>query len=333
MSTDRPQHHAIHVEDRIKKYEYALKVLIALEHMFCSLDKTAVYQGKKLRIPDAESDRGEREVTPDMAVETTGQKRPYRAVVEIKESLPALPKDWDGVIDQLEKYRLATGGWDSAVSDMPHDVMLATDTPHAGKFASWLRNDHARSDMAKWLVVVMVVTTKYNDKEFMKIARVHGRISSLKIDSELSLPKGYQIPLYKVMRKMGRMKFYDSNPPVEYTMAILWDHVFSKFVHAKKLQKIMDGEKVTISVSMKQIQKKIKSFAPRTNQGCVRRSWISDAMSTFEKISVVSRRDGDSFVISYMTHSMPTTDWIMSRTAKLQDGRARRVHQSPRRTA
>ena len=317
MSTERQRQHIVHVQDRIKKYEYALKAFIALEYKFCTLESVTVYQGKKLRIPEDKSDRGEREVTPDMAVETTGQKLLYRAVVEIKESLPALPKDWDGVVGQLEKYRLASGGWDNTVPDTPHDVMLVTNAPHAEKFASWVKDDHARSGMAKWLIVITVVATKYYGRDFIEITKIHGRARNPRIDNKLASPKGCQIPLYEIMRKMGRMKFYDSNPPVEYTMTILWDHVFSKFVHAKKLQKITDGEKVTISVSMKQIQKKIKSFAPRTNQGCVRRSWISDAMSMFEKMNVVSREDGDSFVITYRTHRIPTTEWITSRTAKL----------------
>ena len=319
MSTDKQQRHAIEVQGRIEKYEYALKAFVALEYKFCAFEKMDVRQGKKLYIPKAEPGGGERMVTPDMVIETASQRRLYRAVVEIKGSLPTRPEDWNGILSQLEKYKLASKGWSGSNGlNTPHDVILATGKLHAEKFADWLNKFDVKRDIKKWLVIVTVINPNDNDNGFIDITKVYGRIRHSKIDSKMSAQK-CQIPMYKIIKKIDRMKFYDSDPPVEYTMAILWDHVFSKFIHGKKLQKMMDGEKVSISTNMDRIRKTIKAFAPRSNPECVRQSWIRKAMLWFEEIKVVSVETNGSFTITYKKHNMSTTKWITGRTKKLQN--------------
>lgn len=313
MSPDERRLHAGEVRDKIKRYEYVLKSFIAIEHEFCALGGLSVHQGKRLRVAGAEG--GERVVTPDMAIEATGRGRPYRAVVEIKGSLSEQPENLGGVIAQLEKYRLATGGWGGAAPGAPHDVMLATDAPHAERLAKWVGDGRAGPGTEEWLVVIMVAAAKHGDEECMEIARMHGRIDHPKINERTSPEANCRIPMWKVMVKMDQLKFDDSHPPVEYTMTVLWDHVFSKFVHGKKLRTLRDGKDVPIRVSMGQITDRIKSFSPHTNQDCVHDSWIRDAMSMFKKMNVASGEVDGLFNITYRKHGMNTTEWIMRNTA------------------
>lgn len=318
MSTDGWRQYACRTQDRINRYEFALRSFVALEHMFCTIKGASIYQGKKLHLADAGPDQGR--VTPDMVVEVASSGSWYRAVIEIKESLPARPEDWGGVIGQLEKYVRATDGWSGAATGVPHDVMLAAGKAHAERFAAQARGVRPGSCIEEWLVVIRIASITYGNEDWVEIVKVCGKINHPRIDRETRQGKGYRIPMFEILKKMGRMKFYDSNPPVEYTMSILWDHVFSKFVHAKKLQKLKDGKKVALSVSMEQIREGVRAFAPRTNPECVRQSWINDAMSMFERISVVSRGIDGSFIISYRRHKMPTSDWIIGCTATLQNG-------------
>ena len=109
-------------------------------------------------------------------------------------------------------------------------------------------------------------------------------------------------------------------------MTILWDHIFSKFVHAKKRKKISDNKKVLINITMTQIVKGVTEFAPSSNPGCVRKSWISDAMSIFENMGIATQKRRDSFVIIYGKHNKPTTDWIIERIEHLGYDTARARH-------
>lgn len=323
MNADEREQHADEVRDKIKKYEHVLKSIVALEHKFGNLGGMSVHQGKKLRIANSVSggDAGKK-VTPDMVVEAAGPGRPYRAVVEIKGSLPKRPENWGDVIDQLEKYRLATEGWDGTAPVAPHDVMLATGTPHAEKFAGEMAQSPAGSGMEKWLVVIRVAAAKHGGEECIEIAKVYGQISHSKIDAKMSPEAHCRIPLYEIMEKIDQMKFYDSYPPVEYTMTILWDHVFSKFVRKKNLRPLRDGQDVAIYASMEQIRDGIRSFSPQTNRDCVCESWISDAMLEFKKMNVVSDREDGSFTIIYKKRGKHTTKWIMAKTASREKSTA-----------
>lgn len=317
MRTDKQEQHARETQDKIKKYEFALKAFVALEHKFSSLAKVNIYQAKKLRLGDTKPALRDREVTPDMVVETNDSGILYRAIVEIKESLTTLPENWDALHAQLEKYRLATSGWDNAVPDARHDVMLVASMRHAKKVVAWARKKRGGSGMGRWLIVVGIVVTKHEDNEWMEIAKVYGKIGHPKIDRELSPERDCRILLDDIVKKLARMKFYDSYPPVEYTMSILWDHVFSKFVHGKKLKQFRNDKKVSITITMTQILDKIATFAPRTNPKCIRRSWIREAMSMFVKMRIVSHEGNEQFTIAYKKHKKPTTDWIADRVANL----------------
>lgn len=317
MRTDKQKQHAWETQDKIKKYEFALKAFVALEHKFCSLAKVDIYQAKKLRLGGTEPALRGREVTPDMVVEANDNGILYRAIVEIKESLTTLPKNWDAMHAQLEKYKLATGGWGNAVPDAPHDVMLVASMRHVKKIVAWARKSRGGSSMGKWLIVVGIVVTKHVDGEWMEITKVYGKISHAKIDRELSPKQDCRILLNDIVKKLAQMKFYDSHPPVEYTMSILWDYVFSKFIHGKKLKKFRADKKVSITITMKQILDKISTFAPRTNPECIRQSWIREAMSMFVKMRIVSHEGDGSFTIAYKKHKKPTTDWIVDRVANL----------------
>ena len=335
MSTDeQQQQHVSEVQGKIDKYEFVLKALVALEHAL-SAKGAAVHQGKHLHIPGAEpGGGGARTVTPDIVVEAPGRGRPYRAIIEIKGSLPRRPKNWDGVIAQLEKYRLATGGWGAAAaSDAPHDVMLAADAPHARRFADEMGKGRAGSGIEGWIVVIRVAAVQADD-DYIEVAKVYGRIGHPGIDAGMSPDGDCRIPMYKILKEVNKLKFYDSNPPVEYTMAILWDHVFLRFVHGKKLRKVNDYEKVEISITIDQIRDTIGAFAPRTNPHCVRESWICDAMSAFVEIKIAKQEADGLFTIAYRRRNMPATDWITASTAGIQkDGAGAERPKAPYRQA
>lgn len=320
MSTDERRRRVCDVQDRIEKYEYVLKALVVLDHKFCILRNAVVWQGKKLYTSSASADGsgGKGKATPDMAVEAAGRGHLYRAVVEIKGSISKHPGHLSKVISQLEKYKLITGNWENTAPDVSHDVILVAGTPHADNFVAQIKNIPGRSGIKNWLIVIRVVAAKHNGEECMEIARIYGQIGHTRLDASMSPEKACRIPLYKIIKKIDQLKFYDSDPPVEYTMTVMWDHIFSKFVQGKNLQKLRDGQKVTISISMDQIKKRIKAFAPRTNSDCVNQSWVNDAISKFKEINVVFDGADGSFTVNYKKHKMPTTEWIVDKIAKIR---------------
>ena len=329
MRTERQQRRADETQGKIEKYEFALKTFVALEHKLCSLVKVNVYQAKKIRRPGDKHPLDDIEVRPDMVVEECGHGTLYKAIIEIKESLSSLPENRSDVSAQLEKYRRATRGWDNDVSNMPHDVMLATGMLDAKKFVTWIKKDPQGSSLAEWLIVIGVLSIKYEDKEHIEIARIHGKIQHPKIDHVLSPEQRCRISLDDIVRKIDQMKFYDSHPPVEYTMSILWDHVFSKFLHGKKLQEFKDEKKVLIKISMTQIVDKISAFAPRSNPRCVRQRWIREAISTFKDMGIVSSKGNDEFTVTYKKHNQSTTNWIIDRITSLDNNVASKRHKKP----
>ena len=255
MKSEKDQPHAAEIMDKINKYEFALKVLVVLEYKFCSLKKMDVRQAKKLRLVSTKPTLHNRVVTPDMVVEAGGRRFRYRAIVEIKESLPTLPENWGGISAQLEKYRLAAGGWEGTEPGAVHDVILAAGAPHAEKIAAWAKEDSDGSGTGEWLIVISIMpTTDDNGDDYIDVAKVHGKLAHPKIDRLLSSDRSCKVSLQKILKEIDQLKFYDSHPPVEYTMTILWDHIFSKFVHAKKRKKISDNKKVLINITMRRVQ-------------------------------------------------------------------------------
>ena len=305
----------------IKRYEFVLKAFIALEHKLCTIAGVTVHQGRVLYTDSSGSGTRHRRVTPDMVIEVAGPKNRYRAINEIKGSLPRNPKNWNEIIAQLEKYKRVCTGWVDPLPGNPHNVIMTLRGSDADAFAGHMAALGSKSDINTWPVVIKATPTHSEGGEGIEIAIVQGRISNPKISSLLSDKNGCRIQLYQIVKKIDQMKFYDSHPPIPYTMTILWDHVFSKFLHGRKIQEFNEKKAVKITVSMGQIYMKIKKFAPSSNAECIEQSWIKTAMNHFEKMRVVSHNSDGTFEVTYKKHGKSTMDWIV-RNAGNFEGRS-----------
>ena len=121
--------------------------------------------------------------------------------------------------------------------------------------------------------------------------------------------------MYNILNEIEQTKFYDAHPPEIYTMMILWDHIFPKFINSRaKFRDLEQNRNVEIEIKIDQILKSLSKFAPDSNPTCIKKSWIENALLWFQELDIVTPpKTGEKFIIKYRKRKEKTQDWILER--------------------
>lgn len=66
--------------------------------------------------------------------------------------------------------------------------------------------------------------------------------------------------MHNVVNDLEKIKFYDSKPPDVYTMLIMWDHIFSKYINSRKKREDLNHSKIVdVELTVDQILDKLKN--------------------------------------------------------------------------
>jgi hypothetical protein len=77
---------------------------------------------------------------------------------------------------------------------------------------------------------------------------------------------------------------------------------------------------VAIDVTVDQVREKLMRFSPETNDNCVEREWVKDALDGFVEIGIANLTDSEEgkYEIRFRPH--PGKDWIFERINEIRAG-------------
>ena len=122
---------------------------------------------------------------------------------------------------------------------------------------------------------------------FMSIKKDHGTFSNPDLDALFSEGRG--VPSYRIVKEMSQLKFYDWEPPVIYTMIIIWDFVLKPTLPQHRL--LRGNTSILVEMSVEQIRDALLHFAPQNNRPKIRKDWVKRALLGFEEIDVTQPVD------------------------------------------
>jgi len=277
--------------DEVDDYEQTIGALIAFANIILHDYSGEAYICKVMRLSDSQ----ERKITPDLVAEIGD----YSLVAEIKKSLPRDEEQWDKVSEQISKYDKVLLGWSG--NPKPHDLFLLCNQTVSYRAASYFQQ---LAETGKLVLSHNFCVLAFNRNSqrltFMFLKKENGIISHKKLDERLT--EGIPVPLELVLPQLSAVKFYDADPDVVYTMAVLWDHVLSRLTTKEKLRDSKGRKVVTIEVSVDHLLQELRTyFAPPSNREIVQRRWVKDAMEAFVKIGLADRipEERDRYDVSF----------------------------------
>lgn len=299
------------VRECIDDYEFTCQTIIAMKNLFEFNFQAKCYQGKKMKTTDQNAIQKNREVTPDMVIEVSNGKKNYFAVNEIKVDLPKDKTLWQEPVDQLKKYDDELTGW-TVNKNKKHDVMFTTIDPRTFAFNKHINELIAQGKLSfERNLSILHSTRMEQNNTFFLIKKDYGTISDPDIDAMFS--EGRPVNKLHMVNEMNQMKFYDSEPPVVYSMMIIWDHVLKTFLDPKQSRELRANKKVTITKSVNEIHDKLKRFTPDSNRNCIERVWVRRALEGFKELgwAKLINEEQEIFEISIKIHRGKIRDKIL----------------------
>lgn len=301
------------VNELINDYEFTCHTIVTIENIVSFNIHGRCSQGKKMRTGPSNAIQPNTDVTPDMVIEAPQDSDEYHAVNEITVNLPRDESLWINKAQQLKKYDDDLTGW-TKTSSKQHDIMFTTNAARTFAFNNYMSKLESQNTLKieRKLSILHSIPMEQSSS-FIFIKKEYGEISHTVLDSKLS--NGVPVARYNIQNEINQMKFFDSNPPIIYTMMIIWDHVLKNFLDLKQLRELRGNKIVPIEVTVKQVHEFLSKFAPITNPTCIETSWVKDALTGFTEIGLAELKSESEgkFEIKFRTHKGKTRNWLFER--------------------
>ncbi len=303
----------------IDNYNFVLYSIVAFEKIFKEAISAETIQGKELKTSQNNEISKNETITPDLVVEVPQKNKlvDYKVINEIKASFPEDKDRWLEDARQLKKYDDKLSGWKYNTT-FSHDIMLTTDISFSNEFKEYMDElEKSAKIKIKRSFSILECVRRERAVQQLFIRKFSGEISNDRLDKIFS--SGQAITLYNILNDINKMKFYDASPPTVYTMMILWDFVFPRFINSRiKFRDLNANRIVELEITLEQMYRVLKKFTPDSNPNCIKKSWIEKALLWFNEIgSVISPETGEKFVIKYrkVPKEKKILDWILEKVS------------------
>ncbi len=269
-----------HVLDQIDNYKQTIEALVSMANVVISDYSGKAWLGRVMRAEAGIAP--DNEVTPDLVA----QIQDYALISEAKQSLPREQSHWDELVLQVRRYDGKLLGW---IGDpKPHDLTLLCNQIISHRVAKFFEGLDQAGQLELVHPFCIIAFNRNNQrKTFIFLKKEHGSLTHSGLDSKLA--DGIPVPLEDLLQELSAIKFYDAEPNVVYTMAILWDHVFSSLATQSQLRESLGRKTTAIEVNTDQLLHHLRTyFAPPESRDVVRRKWVKDAMESFVRIGLAS---------------------------------------------
>jgi hypothetical protein len=298
------------VREQADAYERTIQTIISFDSAVRWDDNKKTYFGHSYFLPCRRLSKSlslpNDVVTPDIVIQISNN---YGIVAEVKITA-SNEQDFTKAHEQIQNYDNDLIGWKTNNEKIDsHDLSLLVND-----FKKNIAHRYFKDKIFKRKFTLVACAIIVESKAFCKIEKYYGVFSDERIESKLSNP--VPVSLEPIIGIISSVKFYDTEPPVEYTMNVLWMNVFNEIkqgggVWGTEKMISVDCKEVTRMLQEKYSFKQIDSRQPKIP----REAWIRDALDEFVAIKY-AQKDSDNGEKYYVKYSYPRKDDMLGLFSK-----------------
>lgn len=211
------------ITEECDNYKHTVWALLAFaNHSRWDFERNEIYPDSQYslgRRMTTAKDSKDNIVTPDLVVQRTSQ---YGLVCEAKKSLPSNREFWEDTLEQLLKYDTITEGWFNTSQQIDnYDIIFMTDISRSVDFGDFFEKSDKKQ--AHKIAIVGFEPTTETRGTFITLKKERGALTDTTLND--SLRRVTKVSFSKIEITIGKIKFYDSEPPVVYTTRIFWENI------------------------------------------------------------------------------------------------------------
>jgi hypothetical protein len=238
-------------------------------------------------------------VTPDIVI----QRKPDEGITaEVKHVFPpeSEVERRKKIFQQLKSYDVPLTGWWTATKEIAnHDLVLLTHSSHVVEAVDFLTKDLAEEEEGKFDRNLAIISYSRSDQTETSIMlrREHGALLDQKFSERLRRTVTLAVRHLVIN---GDVRFCDSEPPVPYTLLLMWKHVFPTMLDGVERDK--KAGYTPISVTADKVTKTLQEFfgskPENGNKGLPQKEWVERALDILTSLKM-AHVDGKAYVIHY----------------------------------
>ena len=278
-------------EKEIKKYSDTVMVLSAVYNTLKQKPPIADYVGVEIRLT---SEKGN-PIEPDLTA--LCEKRTKGLLFEFKWSLP-FPDKWvDEKIQSLEDYSGRCTGWKNSAGVVDyHDLVLVChmeDASRAKEAITRLVGDPkyaflSAEGFAMWTWIISVSRKGGSGcGESLILTNQYGTIRNAILEDKTKPPTGLVFPQEALTWLRSSFHFIKMDPPVQYTIIKIIQHVFSQFQDTSKGKDYYELTTDMIYEKAKTIFFPWRDTDTQTIQA--KRPWIVDSLENMYALKLIGK--------------------------------------------
>ncbi len=244
-------------------------------------------------------------VTPDAVIQRNAD---LGYVTESKSSVPIDSKQLEDDFWQVVKYNDRLSGWWTPTKLIPTTTSVVL-IPYeyvkrfSEEFAKFI-SDQKINLKHHYSIVAYTRDREPRFGEFIHLQEESGDIviedSALK--EKLHYGKRILLEPVKANEQYGNIKFYDSEPPVEHTMIVLWQHVFNSMKTNDAF--VEETQTYEISVNAQNLTEHLREHFGSRGSATGDPSfpllqWVRNAMDAFVRMNLAQKGLDDEYVVQY----------------------------------
>lgn len=264
-------------------------------------DKSARYSiGRRMTTSENNLVSKKTDQTPDLVVQVSPREG---YICEAKASMANKKDWWDDHAKQLQRYDDDLEGWwtDSKKLENDSNTILLVSSEKSIKFKKHVEEaiQSGAVSFRKPIAFVGFMQTSTPD-ESMLFQLDWGTVYNDSLHNALEDRK--LIPLELFIASVGHLKFYDSPPPVEYMMEILWTHLFNEL--KSNIQFDQKTRTWPFDINIQDITNRLQKLYGQHSAGEREASfpqikWLREALEHFEALGLAKRKNLDHYTILY----------------------------------
>ena len=286
-----------------RKYADTVAVSAGISHLFDITPNLGKFVGIEHRLSTSQDDL----LTPDIT--TLYDNDSKGLLFDMKYSLPRELQNTKSELLELEKYKNAKKGWGISGTVSSIDFVLVCHMEDAKRATDAAREIYRETSKPffssgslsiwSWAIGLSRADEK---KEEMRLLPIYGSSKNPKLQAMIQQPAGILLPEEVLTALRFTQVFVRQRPPVQYTMSILIQNVFSAL---PPIPLSLASPAKDYVVNLDTISQKVNVLFPPwweadTKTVQVKRGWIKEAMDTLAKVQMIDvvDRSTESYRIS-----------------------------------
>jgi hypothetical protein len=211
---------------------------------------------------------------------------------------------WDRHVRQLQKYDDDLIGWwtdDERLGDDSNTILLVS-LEKSVKFRKHVEEAIRDGVSFKKPIAFVGFMQTGTPEESVLFQLDWGKINNRQLNDALEDRK--LIPLERFVASLGPLKFYDSPPPVEYMMEVLWNQLFNDLKISVKMDERTKTWPISISIpgitsDLQRLYGQVHDPRDLREVSFPNIAWVREAIEHFEVLGLAKREDLDNYTILF----------------------------------